>query len=133
MTSPQDKAGADQPNQARIRDERGRVLPGASLNPSGVNAGRPKLPDWFKARGPDALRVLVAQATGEVLPQDDGTVLPAVAQVAVESSPKERLAAAEVIADRVYGKAPATVEVEGEVSVKSIIRKIVDPTPTDNG
>lgn len=123
--SPPNNAGA----KGVVRTPTGQWAPGGAP----ASPGRPKLPDWFKSRGPDALRVLVAQATGEVLPQDDGTVLPAVQQVAVESSPKERLAAAEVIADRVYGKAPATVEVEGEVTVKSIIRKIVDPTPTDNG
>lgn len=84
--------------------------PGVSGNP----AGRPKLPDWFKSRGPDALRVLLAQATGELVPCDDGSILPAVVQVAADSTPKERAQAADMIANRVYGKAPDVVTGDGD-------------------
>jgi hypothetical protein len=91
--------------------------PGQSGNP----AGRPRLPDWFRAKGPDALRVLIAQATGEVIPQDDGTVLPAVTQVATESSPKERTQAAAIIADRVYGKAPDVITGDADNPLRAAI------------
>jgi hypothetical protein len=99
------------------RDANGRLLPGGTGNP----AGRPRLPDWFRARGPDSLRVLVAQATGEIIPQDDGTVLPAVQQVALESSPKERTAAAAIIADRIYGKAPDVITGDADNPIKAAI------------
>jgi len=91
--------------------------PGQSGNP----AGRPRLPDWFRAKGPDALRVLIAQATGEVIPQDDGTILPAVTQVAMESSPKERTQAAAIIADRVYGKAPDVITGDADNPLRAAI------------
>jgi len=91
--------------------------PGQSGNP----AGRPRLPDWFRAKGPDALRILVAQATGEVIPQDDGTVLPAVTQVATESSPKERTQAAAIIADRIYGKAPDVITGDADNPLRAAI------------
>jgi hypothetical protein len=134
MNSPtdDDTAGA-LPNQEPIRDERGRMLPGKTLNPTGIGAGRPKLPDWFRSRGPDALRVLLAQATGVPVACDDGKVLPAVEQVARESSCKERRQAAEAVVERIYGKAPATLEVDGELAVRQVIRRIVDPGPVDTG
>ena len=92
-----------------LRDANGRLLPGQSANPAGAGPGRPRLPDWFKSRGPDALRVLLAQATGELVPSEDGSILPAVAQVASDSTPKERAQAADIIANRVYGKAPDVI------------------------
>jgi hypothetical protein len=107
----------DKPKPAR--DAHGRLLPGGTANPAG--GGRPRLPDWFKAKGPDSLRVLVAQATGEIIPQDDGTVLPAVQQVALESSPKERTAAAAIIADRIYGKAPDVITGDADNPIKAAI------------
>lgn len=82
-------------------------VPFAVGNPGGP--GRPRLPDWFKARGPAALRILVAQATGEAIPEDDGKVSAAVAQVAADSSTKERGAACIELANRVYGKAPDVI------------------------
>lgn len=105
--------------------KRSGLVPFAKGNPGGP--GRPKLPDWFRDLGPDALRVLAAQATGIAFPRDDGTVLPAVSQVASDSTPKERASAAAVIADRIYGKAPETVTLEGELAISRIVRTIVDP------
>jgi hypothetical protein len=113
-----DSANVLQVDNKPARDAQGRLLPGNSANPM----GRPKLPDWFKSRGPDALRVLVAQATGEVIPSDDGTVLPAVQQVASESSPKERTAAAAIIADRIYGKAPDVISGDPDNPIAAAIR-----------
>lgn len=114
-----------------LRDAHGRLLPGQSANPNGAGPGRPKLPEWFKSRGPDALRVLLAQATGELVTCDDGSILPAVVQVAADSSPKERAQAADLIANRIYGKSPETVTLEGELAISRIVRTIVDPK--DNG
>ncbi len=97
---------SEEPNKATAkRNPDGTFIKGGAP----VSPGRPRLPDWFKSRGPDALRVLLAQATGEEVPSDDGTVLPAVKQVAAESSPKERAQAADLIANRVYGKAPDVI------------------------
>jgi hypothetical protein len=104
-----------------LRNEKGQLLPGQTANPTGAGGGRPALPDWFRRRGPDALRVLIAQATGEVIPQDDGTVLPAVTQVATESSPKERTQAAAIIADRVYGKAPDVITGDADNPLRAAI------------
>jgi hypothetical protein len=130
MTSPTDDDMAGAPKNAPVkRDANGRWAPGGAP----ISPGRPRLPDWFRARGPDALRVLLAQATGEVVACDDGTVLPAVEQVARESSCKERRQAAEAVVERVYGKAPATIEVDGELAVRQVIRRIVDPGPVDTG
>lgn len=73
--------------------------PFAKGNPGG---GRPALPDWFKSGAPEALKYLLAVATGEQ-PVDDEAL---------------RVRAAESVVDRVYGKAPQAVEasVTGEVS-----------------
>lgn len=85
-----------------VRKPNGHFAEGAAPGP-----GRPRLPDWFKAKGVDALRVLAAAATGTV---DDMPDLPAAAtQVAAESSPKERIAASTELANRVYGKAPDVI------------------------
>lgn len=100
------------------RDAQGRLLPGNSANPM----GRPRLPDWFKSRGPDALRVLLAQATGEIIPCDDGTVLPAVQQVATESTTKDRKEAAAIMADRIYGKAPDVISGDPDNPIAAAIR-----------
>jgi hypothetical protein len=91
--------------------------PGVSGNP----AGRPRLPDWFKSRGPDALRVLLAQATGELVPSEDGSILPAVVQVASDSSPKERAAAADMVANRIYGKAPDVITGDEDNPIRAAI------------
>ena len=93
-----------------LRDAHGRLLPGQSANPTGVNGGRPKLPDWFKAKGEEALRHLLDVATG-VEPVE----------------PELRFKAASLVVDRIYGKAPETVTLEGELAISRIVRTIVDP------
>jgi len=93
-----------------LRDERGRLLPGQSANPTGRNGGRPALPDWFRDAGPLALKHLADVATG---------VEPA--------EPELRFKAASIVVDRIYGKAPETVTLEGELAISRIVRTIVDP------
>ena len=61
------------------------------------------------------------------MPDDDGVVSAAVAQVATDSSTKERGAASIEMANRIYGKAPETVTLEGELAISRIVRTIVDP------
>ena len=67
------------------------------------------------------MRVLLAQATGQIIPGDDGTVLPAVQQVAEQSSPKERQAAADAVANRIYGKAPDVLTGDDENPIRAAI------------
>ena len=110
----------DEPvNTEEKRDQLGRFAPGTA---PGKSPGRPRLPDWFKARGPAALRILVAQATGEALPEDDGKVSAAVAQVAADSSTKERGAACIELANRVYGKAPDVISGDPDSPVHACLR-----------
>ena len=90
------------------RDANGRLLPGSTANPAG--GGRPKLPDWFKSKGEEALRHLLDVATG-VEPVE----------------PELRFKAASIVVDRIYGKAPETVTLEGELAISRIVRTIVDP------
>lgn len=78
------------------RDEKGRPLPGQSLNPR----GKPPLPDWLKEKGPIALKYIADVACGEV---------PGV-------EVKYRLHAAEVIVQRVWGKPDANINVETSTS-----------------
>lgn len=93
-----------------LRDANGRLLPGQSANPTGRNGGRPAYPAWFKDKGEDALRYLLDVATG-----------------VVDVGPELRFKAATIVVDRIYGKAPETVSVDGEFAVSRIIRTIVDP------
>lgn len=94
------------------RDRGGKFLPG---NPS--NGGRPALPDWFKSRAPDALLYLVDVATGKE-----------------PVEPELRLKAAALVVDRVYGKAPETLQVDGGSAVMDLLvamAKPVNPAPDD--
>jgi len=116
-------------DDASKRDENAPVIgrPFVPGNPGGP--GRPRLPDWFKSRGPAALRVLVAQATGEAIPEDDGRVSAAVTEAATLSSPKVRAAASIEIVNRIYGKAPDVIagDPDSPLAVSVIRRVIVDP------
>lgn len=89
----------------------------AKGNPGG---GRPALPDWFKSGAPDALKHLLAVATG-AHPVDDEAI---------------RLRACETVCDRVYGKAPQAVDVTsgGEQSpVVAALLALASPRPKDVG
>jgi hypothetical protein len=88
----------------------GKFLPGNSAG-NGVNGGgRPKLPDWFKDRAPQALRYLLLVAVGEE---------PAEA--------KDRIKAAQTVVDRVYGKAPETLTLEGGSPVLDLLVNMAKP------
>jgi hypothetical protein len=71
------------------RDNNGRLLKGFSANPKGKNGGRPKLPDFFKAGGPDAMRHLLGVANGTIAASGD-----------------IRMRACTIVMERIYGKAP---------------------------
>ena len=102
------------------RDERGHFLPG---NPIAKQGGRPKLPEWFRSGAEDCLKVLLACATGRVNPGDP----PAAAHVAAEASPKDRLQAAEAVANRVLGKAPEMLEVGNASAVLDVLVALAKP------
>ena len=107
------------------RDARGFFLPGHNVN----GGGRPKLPDWFKSGAEDCLRVLLACATGKTQAGDP----PAAALVAAEASAKERIHAAELVCNRVLGKAPETLQVEGASAVMDLLVAMAKPVnPTDD-
>ena len=93
-----------------LRDANGRLLPGQSANPTGRNGGRPARPDWFRSAAPEALRYLLNVATGEE-----------------PAETKDRIKAAALVVDRIYGKAPETVTLDGELAISRIVRTIVDP------
>lgn len=90
--------------------------------------GRPKLPPWFKARGDDALKTLLAAATG-IAAEDDP---PGAKELAASCSDRVRLTAALAVIDRVYGKVTDTVELagnEGITGIQRIIVGFVSPSP----
>ena len=87
------------------RDGTGKFLPGHNQG-----GGRPKLPDWFKDRAPEALRYLLLVAVGEE---------PAEA--------KDRIKAAQCVVDRVYGKAPETLTLEGGSPVLDLLVAMAKP------
>jgi hypothetical protein len=87
------------------RGARGQFLPGHQST-----GGRPALPDWFKSRAPDALLYLLDVATG-VEPVE----------------PELRLKAAALVVDRVYGKAPETLQVEGASAVMDLLVAMAKP------
>ena len=94
-------------------------MPGQSGNPS----GRRPLPAWFKDSAEDCLRVLVACATGTAREGDP----PAAFLVAADASPKERIAAAELVCNRVLGKAPETLTLEGGSPVLDLLVAMAKP------
>jgi hypothetical protein len=72
----------------------------------------PPLPSWFKEVGPDALKVLTAAGTGRIIgPIEEAP--PAAIELAASCSDKVRQAAADKIAERIYGKVKDVVEVDG--------------------
>jgi hypothetical protein len=116
MTNPTDGGNA--------RDGGGKFLAGNKLG------GRKQLPDWFKDRGEDALRTLLAAATGIASDGDP----PAARELAAFGGCKDsvRVDAAKVIADRLYGKAPDVVEMSGDMAVGLIRRIVVDKGDADS-
>ena len=96
----------------------GKFLPG-----NNHAKGRPALPQWFKDGAEDCLRVLLACATGATRPGDP----PAATDVATNASPKERIAAAELICNRVLGKAPETITIDGGSPVLDLLVAMAKP------
>jgi len=101
-----------------VRDERGRIVSGSL----GLGGGRPPLPDFMKERGPDALRVLLAAASGRTVEGDP----PAAKELAASCSDRVRIDASKTIVERVYGKVTDVVEVQGDAAIAVIKRVIVD-------
>lgn len=102
------------------RDERGYFLPG---NPIAKQGGRKPLPAWFRDGAEDCLMVLMACATGRARPDAP----PAAHQVAAEATAKERLQAAEAVANRVLGKAPEMLEVGNASAVLDVLVALAKP------
>ena len=92
------------------RDGTGKFLPGNQSGNGGNGGGRPKLPEWFKDRAPEALRYLLMVAVGEE---------PAEA--------KDRIKAAQTVVDRVYGKAPETITIDGGSPVLDLLVAMAKP------
>jgi len=101
-----------------VRDGSGKFLPGHTLG------GRKQLPAWFRERGPDALKTLLAAATG-IAADDDP---PAAKELAMACSDRVRTDAAKTVIDRVYGKVTDVVELNGEVGLGEIRRVVVKAT-----
>lgn len=90
------------------RDGTGKFLPGHAPQPN--RGGRPVLPDWFKSRAPEALKYLLDVACGDE---------PAEA--------KDRIKAAQTVVDRVYGKAPETITIDGGSPVLDLLVAMAKP------
>lgn len=84
------------------RTPSGRFQPGQSGNP----AGRSALPAAFKARGSEALEEILRLMTES---EDE----------------KIKLKAAQWVADRIYGRAPVSVEVETGGSVNEALAALL--------
>lgn len=77
--------------------------------------GRPPLPSWFRERGPDALRMLAACATGEAQLGDSDAAV----EIARVAAPELRVRAAVDMADRIYGRAQAAPTLAAVESTES--------------
>lgn len=100
------------------RDGSGKFLAGNRLG------GRKQLPEWFKSHGPDALKTLLAAATG-VAAED---APPAAHELAAACSDRVRTDAAKTVIERIYGKVTDVVELNGEVGLGEIRRVVVKAT-----
>lgn len=83
-------------------------------NPGGP--GRPALPDWYKAAGPDVLRLQLRAVQTGTLPLT--TVDPETGETKETEQivdAKTRAAVAAEVSDRIYGKAAQSVEHSAEV------------------
>ena len=80
--------------------------PGQSGNPG----GRPKLPEAFREKGPEALARIV--------------------ELMADGDPKVAVKAATWIAERIYGKAAQSIEIEGE-STNALIAALLTTRKID--
>ncbi|MFO0270080.1 MAG: hypothetical protein ACK53W_06055 [Gemmatimonadota bacterium] len=106
---------------------------GVLRNPDGTLAkgtkggpGRPALPPWLNDHAPVALAVIVAQATGRVVPGFEQVEV--CQEMAASSDPDQRFAAAKWLAERVYGKAKESVDVSvtEQSTVERVVRVVVE-------
>lgn len=121
MTKPTKKMPQRKPHDHKNLWPKG----GPSPNP----AGRAKLPDWFKETGPSSLAMQVAAGTGRIVELDGDTIEETAARtdMALNARAPIRLAAAQVITDRVYGKVKETLEVDVQTVISKITRVVVRP------
>ena len=89
------------------RNANGRWANGNSGNPNGM---RNAFPEWFRDRGPDALKHILN------VMDDDG------------ADPDLRLRCAEKIVERVYGKVKQSVEVDG--SINAVLTELISAIAT---
>lgn len=78
--------------------------PGESGNPG----GRPSLPDWFKAAGPDALRFLMQVAAG-----DEGDAKVSRAEACLK------------VIERCYGAVPKAIELPSASDLEPVVAAVV--------
>lgn len=110
MTNPVDDfLNEEDPNGAKPEqvDMFGAPLAKAERNAKGhfikgnpTPCSRKKLPEWFRASGEKALRLLSAAATGEAQLGDN----PVVKALAMDCEPQHRIKAAQIVTERVFGK-----------------------------
>ena len=91
-----------------IRDEKGRLLPGHGA----PGPGKPALPSWFKEKGPQAIALLWAAASGEVAEGLPDVVKKTAENLAADIDHKTRVAAIDKVIERIHGKVKDTVEVD---------------------
>lgn len=91
-----------------VRDNKGRFAAG-NKNRLGKSPARHTLPPWFKDRGEDALRTLLACATGIY----DGCNEYQINTMQI-CDPKDRIRAAEAVVERIFGKTVTAIRPEEE-------------------
>lgn len=90
-----------------LRDNKGRWAAG-NTSRKGKEA-KHKLPTWFKDRGEDALRTLLACATGIHESCNDWQI-----STMLQCEPQHRIRAAEAVVERIYGKTVTAIRPELE-------------------
>lgn len=93
-------------NKTAMRDERGRLLPGHSANPSGVPKGLAELAALCRTHTPAAVAALVKN-----LDDDNGAV---------------RTGAAKELLDRAWGKSKENVTVDAGEGLVTVIKRIIE-------
>jgi hypothetical protein len=104
-----------------LRSEKGTFAPGTKPGP-----GRTRLPDFADRYAPAAVAVIVAQATGAIVP--GFSEIEGVLEDASKADPDQRFAAAKWLAERVYGKAKESVDVSvtEQSTVERVVRVVVE-------
>lgn len=107
-----------------IRDALGRMRPGKTLNPAG--GGRIALPHWYKDHGPDALLGILAEATGIALrmPWMTDEQWAVLEDAAKHAKPEHRSMARKQMKEDIYGKAPQSLEMSGNVTISPLAAEL---------